>query len=104
MLGLMEIPLNHFFNDRTGRETIAVLTNGPLSPYLPAYAQRLHDEGYAVQSGQLQLRLLGQFSRWLDSKKLGLPPLARLFWDSSSFTCERSADYPKRRLRNTPPS
>jgi site-specific recombinase XerD len=71
MLGLMEIPLNHFFNDRTGRETIAVLTNGPLSPYLPAYAQRLHDEGYAVQSGQLQLRLLGQFSRWLDSKKLG---------------------------------
>ena len=72
MLGLMETPLNHFFNDRTDRETISVLTNGPLNPYLPAYAQRLHDEGYAVQSGQLQLRLLGRFSRWLDNKNLGV--------------------------------
>jgi hypothetical protein len=38
---------------------------------LPAYAQRLHNEGYAVQSGQLQLRLLGLFNRWLVSKDLG---------------------------------
>src|SRR5271169_5252598 len=33
-----------------------------------------------------------------------LPPLARLFWSSFSVTCEKSADYPKQRLRNTLPS
>lgn len=71
MLGFMETPLNHFFNDRTSPGTLAVLTNGPLSPYLTVYAQRLHDEGYAIQSGQLQLRMLGHFGRWLDSKGLG---------------------------------
>jgi len=70
MLGFMETPLNHFFNDRTGPETLAVLSNGPLSPYLTVYAQRLYDGGYAVQSGQLQLRMLGHFSRWLDRNSL----------------------------------
>lgn len=67
----METPLNHFFNDRTDPGTLADLTSGPLSPYLTVYAQRLHDEGYAIQSGQLQLRMLGHFGRWLDRRDLG---------------------------------
>lgn len=62
----METSLHHFFNSRTDPRTIDVLTRGPLGPYLGAYAQRLHDEGYATQSGQSQLRMLGHFNRWLD--------------------------------------
>ncbi|MGH6690292.1 MAG: hypothetical protein ACREF4_06405 [Gammaproteobacteria bacterium] len=60
----MDTPLHHFFNRRTNPRTLDVLTRGPLSPYLTAYAQRLHDDGYAPQSGQLQLRMLGHFNRW----------------------------------------
>ena len=34
------------------------------------YARQLHEKGYAVQSGALQLRLLGCFNRWLRRRKL----------------------------------
>jgi site-specific recombinase XerD len=67
----MDFPLNHFFNDRTAQQTVDVLTRGPLSPHLTEYARWLHDAGYAVQSGQLQLRMLGDFNKWLDKKRLG---------------------------------
>src|SRR5260370_12110029 len=67
----MDFPFNHFFNDRTSPETVDVLTRGPLSPHLTEYAQYLHDAGYAIQSGQLQLRMLSDFSTWLDKKRLG---------------------------------
>jgi site-specific recombinase XerD len=66
----MEIPLRHFFNSRTDPRTLDVLTRGPLAPHLQAYAQRLHDDGYATQSGQLQLRLLGHFNRWLERRSI----------------------------------
>lgn len=66
----MEIPLHHFFNRRTDPRTLDVLTRGPLAPHLQAYAQRLHDDGYATQSGQLQLRLLGHFNRWLERRRI----------------------------------
>lgn len=66
----MEIPLHHFFNSRTDPRTLDVLTRGPLAPYLKAYAQRLHDEGYATQSGQLQLRMLGHFNQWLERQRI----------------------------------
>jgi len=35
------------------------------------YAEHLHDAGYAIQSGQLQLRMLGDFNKWLDRRRLG---------------------------------
>jgi len=70
MLGRMETPLNHFFNDRIDPGTLEALTGGPLAAHLKTYAQRLHDEGYAVQTGQLQLRMLGHFNRWLQSNCL----------------------------------
>ncbi len=66
----MEIPLQHFFTSRTDPTTRDGLTRGPLAPYLTAYAQRLHDEGYALQSGQLQLRTLGHFNRWLERQRI----------------------------------
>src|ERR1700746_1058447 len=65
MLGRMENPFNHFFNDRISPGTLDKLTRGPLAAHLKTYAQQLRDEGYAVQTGQYQLRLLGHFNRWL---------------------------------------
>jgi integrase/recombinase XerD len=70
MLGRMKTPLNHFFNDRIDSGTLEALTGGPLAAHLKTYAQRLHDQGYAVQTGQLQLRMLGHFNRWLQSNCL----------------------------------
>ena len=64
----MEIPLNHFFNDGSYPETLNALTRGPLAAHLKTYAQQLRDEGYAVQTGQYQLRMLGHFNRWLQSE------------------------------------
>jgi site-specific recombinase XerD len=66
----MEIPLHHFFSSRTDPRTLDVLTRGPLAPYLKAYAQRLYDEGYATHSGESQLRMLGQFNRWLERQHM----------------------------------
>ena len=70
MLGFMEIPLNHFFNERSDPRTLDALTRGPLAAHLRTYAQQLHDQGYAVSSSRLQLRVLGHFNRWLQSKGL----------------------------------
>jgi site-specific recombinase XerD len=70
MLGVMETPLSYFFNERIDPRTLAALTDAPLAGDLRAYAQWLHDQGYALQTGQLQLRMLGQFNRWLKRKGL----------------------------------
>jgi site-specific recombinase XerD len=66
----METPFDYFFNDRTNPRTIEALRSGPLASSLEAYAQRLHQDGYATHSGFVQLRLLGCFNRWLDRKGL----------------------------------
>lgn len=67
------LPLHHFFNRRTDPRTLDVLTRGPLASHLQAYAQRLHDDGYATQSGQLQLRMLAHFSQWLERQGITAP-------------------------------
>jgi integrase/recombinase XerD len=66
----METPFDYFFDDRTDPRTIEALRGGPLASPLEAYAQRLHEDGYAIHSGFVQLRLLGCFNRWLDRKGL----------------------------------
>jgi site-specific recombinase XerD len=71
MLGRMETPFNHFFNDRIYAGTLDELRRGPLAAHLKTYAQQLRDEGYAVQTGQSQLRMLGHFNRWLQSEGFG---------------------------------
>src|ERR1035437_3526684 len=68
--GRMETPFDYFFDDRTNPRTIESLRGGPLASPLEAYAQCLHEEGYAAHSGFVQLRLLGCFNRWLDRKGL----------------------------------
>ena len=66
----METPLDHFFNDRIDPQNFNALTCGPLAVHLKVYAQELYDQGYAVQTAQLQLRMLGNFNRWLQSNCL----------------------------------
>ena len=66
----METPFDYFFNDRTNPRTIEALRGGPLAVPLEAYAQRLHEDGYAAHSGFVQLRLWGCFNRWLGRKGL----------------------------------
>ena len=66
----METPFDYFFDDHTNPRTIDALKSGPLASALEAYAQRLHEVGYATHSGFVQLRLLGCFNRWLDRKGL----------------------------------
>jgi site-specific recombinase XerD len=66
----METPFDYFFDDRTNPRTIEALRREPLALPLEAYAQRLHEDGYATHSGLVQLRLLGCFNRWLDRKGL----------------------------------
>ena len=70
MLGFMDTPLNHFFNERSDPRTLDALTRGPLAAHLRTYAQQLHDQGYAVSSSRSQLRVLGHFNRWLQSNGL----------------------------------
>ena len=66
----MDTPFDYFFNNRTNPRTIEALRSGPLASPLKAYAQRLHENGYAAHSGFVQLRLLGCFNRWLDRRGL----------------------------------
>jgi hypothetical protein len=61
----METPFDYFFDDRTNPRIIEALRCEPLALPLEAYAQRLHEDGYATHSGLVQLRLLGCFNRWL---------------------------------------
>ena len=68
--GRMDTPFDYFFNDRTNPRTIEAVRDGPLAALLEVYALRLHEDGYAVHSGFVQLRLLGCFNRWLDRKEL----------------------------------
>src|SRR5450631_1814215 len=66
----MEAPFDYFFNDRTNPRTIEALKGEPLAVPLEAYARQLHENGYSIQSGALQLRTLGRFNRWLSRRKL----------------------------------
>ena len=66
----METPFDYFINDRTNPGTIEALKSEPLAAALEAYARQLHKDGYSIQSGALQLRLLGCFNRWLNRRKL----------------------------------
>jgi len=66
----MSSSFDYFFNSRTTPTTIAAVRGEPLAAALQAYAQHLHQDGYAVHSGFMQLRLLGCFNKWLLQKDL----------------------------------
>ncbi len=71
MLAFMETPLSHFLSRHASRETVRILTHGPLSPHVAVYAQRLKTDGYAFATGQSLLLRLARFSKWLDHKRIG---------------------------------
>src|SRR5438552_4517464 len=49
---------------------ISAQEEGPLGPYIGAYAAHLLSEGYARRSSRLKIRLVGGFSRWLNEKSV----------------------------------
>ena len=51
------------------------LHDGPLGPYIDAYAARLVEQGLARGTGKQALRLIANLSRWLQSKGLDVDQL-----------------------------
>ncbi len=76
------------------------LHEGPLGPYIDAYAAELHAEGYAPQSAEVKLRLVADFSRWLAKHRL-LPSEITLDHLSSYLRSRRGHRRPRRDDRVT---
>ena len=62
---------------------------GPLGPYMIAYAAQLLSEGYARQSSCAKIRLVGGFSRWLSEKRIA----------ASKVAAHHTVDYLRHRKR-----
>ena len=43
---------------------------GPLGPIIDVYAALLHQRGYKRQSARIQIRLISDFSRWIERQRL----------------------------------
>jgi len=66
------------------------LHEGPLDVYIDVYASRLVREGYRRPTAWRCLRLIGDFSRWLELRQLGVSnvdeeTVARYLADSRIF-------------------
>jgi site-specific recombinase XerD len=55
--------------------TIRVFRSGPLGPYLQQFAESSHQQRYARESIQVQLRAIGRFGRWLKRSRITLKNL-----------------------------
>ena len=87
--------MDHYFRYEAIRQRLRV---GPLSGYLDAFARQLSEYGYAIDTGQQQLRLVSHLSQWmgrrgLQAHDLSEPVLKR-------FLADRRR---QGRLRNTDP-
>ena len=69
------------------------LHEGPLGPYIDAYAAELQAEGYAPQSAEVKIRLVADFSRWLAKQRL-LP---------AEITLNHLSSYLRSRMRHRRP-
>jgi site-specific recombinase XerD len=58
---------HHFFRDP---RTVQRLHEGPLGPYLDAFAAEMHAEGYTQETAELQIRLVADFSHWLAKRRI----------------------------------
>lgn len=63
---------HHFFRDP---RTVQRLHEGPLGPYIDAFAAEMHAEGYAQQTAELQIRLVADFSHWLATRRIPAPEI-----------------------------
>jgi site-specific recombinase XerD len=87
--------MDHYFRYEAIRRHLRV---GPLSGYLDAFARQLSEYGYAIDTGQQQLRMVSHLSQWmgrwgLQAHDLSEPVLKR-------FLADRRR---QGRLRNTDP-
>ena len=51
-------------------QTLLRMREGPLGIYLDSFAKQLADHGYAQYSARLRLRLIADFSRWLEQQHI----------------------------------
>src|ERR1039457_2293214 len=65
--------MNTFFRDRN---TIERMKEDSLGQYIVQYASQTRSQGYARQSGRIQIRLVADFSRWLARKGIAAKQLA----------------------------
>ena len=75
--------MDHYFRYDAIRRRLYV---GPLSGYLDAFAWRLSEYGYAIDTGQQQLRVVSHLSQWmgrrdLQAQDLSEPVLKRFLAD-----------------------
>ena len=87
--------MNQFFGDS---ETVKKLRRGALRDYLDVYAAALDEQGYAQHTGQIQLRILSNFSQWLERKGFGAPQVSPAVW--TSYLRDRHRQYKRRRDDN----
>jgi site-specific recombinase XerD len=66
---------------RDGLLVSEVRVRGPLAEYAGGFAELLGSQGYVPGSVHLQVQLLSQLSRWLDSEGLGVADLSELHAD-----------------------
>lgn len=78
--------VRHFFRRP---ETLRRFREGPLGPYVDAYAELLHAENYTRWTARQQIRSVAQFSHWLKDRGIRFEDVRR----------EHFEDYPRSRLR-----
>ncbi len=64
--------LDRFYSDR---RVLQRLRGGPLGPFMDSFATLLLEQGFARETGQHQLRLIGALSLWLEPLALGVKDL-----------------------------
>jgi site-specific recombinase XerD len=65
--------MDHYFRSDVIRQRLRV---GPLSNYLDTFAQKLSAHGYAINTGQRQLRTVSRLSQWMDRRDLQVHDLS----------------------------
>jgi site-specific recombinase XerD len=87
--------MDHYFRYDAIRRRLHV---GPLSGYLDAFARQLSEYGYAIDTGQRQLRVVSQLSQWMGRRDLQAHDLSEPVL--KHFLADRRR---QGRLRNTDP-
>jgi site-specific recombinase XerD len=87
--------MDHYFRYGAVRQRLRV---GPLSGYLDAFAQTLSEHGYAIDTGQRQLRTVSHLSQWMGRRGLQAHDLSEPIL--KRFLADRRR---QRRMRHTDP-
>jgi site-specific recombinase XerD len=58
-------------------ETVQRLHEGPLAAHIDTYASRLFEQGFSSERARDRIRLIADFSRWLQRQKLEAADVTR---------------------------